>query len=126
MKRFSGTPILTQTAGSLFFTGLFSFLIGLMLFGAVYPTSQDLLGTLPLTFAASWILLVPSTLLMLSITKRLFPGRVGILMMSEVFVAIFSATLLLPEEVMSMAQWFGGGLIILACLCEVFVSTQET
>lgn len=126
MKRWPDTPVLTQTAGCLVFTCLFSFLIGLMLFGATYPAMEDLLSTLPLTFAASWILLIPSMVLMLSIAKRLYPGRVGILMMSEVFVAIFSATLLLPEEVMTLVQWFGGGLIILACLCEVFVSTQET
>ena len=120
IKRWPDAPVLLQTAGMLTVTTLFALLFGLIVFGLQFPTSQAVWQSLPILVGASWFLLVPSAVLIMAISKRLFPGRVGILMMSEVFVAIFSATLLLPQEVMSLLQWTGGVAIIAACFCEVF------
>ena len=52
-------------------------------------------------------------------SQLLFPGRVGILAMSEVVVAIISAAILLPEERMLLIQWLGAVAIVLAGLIEV-------
>ena len=53
------------------------------------------------------------------ISQLLFPGRVGILAMTEAIVAIVSAAILIPEESMALLQWLGAGAIIMAGLIEV-------
>ena len=54
-------------------------------------------------------------------------GQSGVLMMSEVLVAIVSASLLVPEERMSLVQWGGAAAIIIAALFEVFsVQNKKT
>lgn len=50
---------------------------------------------------------------------RLSPGRSGLLMMSEVVVAVITASLLLPDEAMNSREWLGAGLIVSAGLIEV-------
>ncbi|MBQ65340.1 MAG: EamA family transporter, partial [Marinovum sp.] len=54
----------------------------------------------------------------------LFPGRVGILMMSEVLVAIISASIFLPDEQMALLQWLGAAAIIASAFAEVSFSTE--
>ncbi len=44
----------------------------------------------------------------MTISQILYPGRVDVLMMSEVLVAIFSASLLLPEESMNIFSMVWG------------------
>ncbi|MEL6794116.1 MAG: DMT family transporter, partial [Pseudomonadota bacterium] len=51
---------------------------------------------------------------------RLSPGRSGLLMMSEVVVAVISASLLIPEEAMNAREWIGAALIVSAGVVEVF------
>ena len=53
------------------------------------------------------------------VSQILFPGRVGILMMSEVIVACVSASILLPEETMMIIQWLGAIGIVSAGIIEV-------
>ena len=57
--------------------------------------------------------------------KFLFPGRVGLLMMSEVLTAVITASVFRPEERMSAIEWSGAALIIGACLVEVFVTPRK-
>ena len=45
-------------------------------------------------------------------------------MMSEVIVAIISASLLLPDEQMDTIQWLGGVAIILAGFIEVLFGNR--
>ncbi len=52
--------------------------------------------------------------------RFLLPGRVGLLMMSEVTTASVSATLLIPDERMSAVEWTGAALIVAACLLEMY------
>ena len=59
-------------------------------------------------------------------SQLLFPGRVGILMMSEVIVAILSARILIPEESMAFLQWVGAGAILFAGVIEVFFGYSKT
>jgi len=63
--------------------------------------------------------ILPSFFVILRVSQVLFPGRVGILMMSEVIVAIVSASLLIPEETMLWLQWVGAAAIVAAGLIEV-------
>ena len=53
------------------------------------------------------------------VSKILFPGRVGLLTMSEVVVAIFSAAVLVPEETLLPIQWLGAVAIVAAGIIEV-------
>jgi len=72
--------------------------------------------------AAIWsiIILLPGFWIIFRVSQLLFPGRVGILMMSEVIVAIVSARILVPEETMAFLQWVGAGAILFAGVIEVF------
>lgn len=74
--------------------------------------------------ATSWI--TPMSLLILLSLYAIFwamalmsPGRSGLLMMTEVVVAVITATIFLPEEAMSAVEWAGAGLIVLAGVVEV-------
>ena len=58
-------------------------------------------------------------MIIFKVSQYLFPGRVGLLMMSEVIVAIISASLLLPSETMILRQWFGAIAIVGAGVIEV-------
>jgi|TARA_X000000368_G_scaffold373685_1_gene324878 drug/metabolite transporter (DMT)-like permease len=46
-------------------------------------------------------------------------------MMSEVIVAIISASILIPQEKMYLVQWFGAFAIIFAGLYEVIFSKKK-
>ncbi len=78
----------------------------------------------PAMLAYSWLGLVPSLFAILWASSKLFPGRVGILMMTEALVAVISASLLLNESV-SALEWFGVLLISTAGLLEVFGGSDE-
>jgi drug/metabolite transporter (DMT)-like permease len=67
----------------------------------------------------SIFILLPCFCIIFRVSQLLFPGRVGILSMSEVVVAIISAAILVPEETMLWIQWVGAAAIVLAGLIEV-------
>ena len=56
------------------------------------------------------------------VSQILFPGRVAILLMSEVVVAIISASVLVPEERMFYLQWLGALAIITAGFTELVIA----
>ncbi len=78
----------------------------------------------PIMVAYSWFGLVPSLFAIFWASGKLFPGRVGILMMTEVLVAVISASLLLSEQVSSV-EWIGVLLIITAAVLELIGSDSE-
>ncbi len=120
IKRWPETPILMITTFQFVFSVLSSALIALFIFESNLPEPSAIKTAFPIAFAASVCVLLPMLLAIFWISKFLFPGRVGVLMMSEVLVAILSATILLPHETMAPWQWIGGVAIISACLFEVF------
>ena len=63
--------------------------------------------------------MLPGFIVIFKVSQILFPGRVGILMMSEVLVAFISASILLPEETMTTIQWLGAMGIVSAGIIEV-------
>ena len=106
-------------------TAVISFGLGFLLFPDPFPSFAQLAESLPVAFPASLVVLVPTVYLILWIARKLYPGRVGILMMSEVLVAILSASLFLPEETMSVVQWVGASAIVLSCLAEVLFGPKS-
>ena len=105
---------------------LFAFLIALfccfLLIGFEQVPELSLwLESAPVVVVYSWFGLVPSMLAIFWASARLFPGRVGILMMTEVLVAVISAAWLLDEAV-SILEWGGVVLIVTAGVLEVMGS----
>jgi drug/metabolite transporter (DMT)-like permease len=119
LKKWPKAPTMITTAAQLTVTSVFCIFLGLFVFDDALPGLDVILRSLPIALGASILVLLPSVLAIFWASKRLFPGRVGILMMSEVLVAIPSASLLLPDESMTFWQWVGGAVILIACLVEV-------
>ena len=98
-----------------------------MLYSEPFPEAFRIISILPSSMLWSIIILLPSFMIIFKVSQVLFPGRVGVLMMSEVIVAIVSASILVPTEKMIFLQWVGATAIILAGLIEVlYGSTQKT
>ncbi|MEM7268382.1 MAG: DMT family transporter [Pseudomonadota bacterium] len=81
--------------------------------------------------AANWWMLIGAAIMLATMFSifmmlgRISPGRSGLLMMSEVIVAVFSAAILLPEEALGAWEWVGASLIIGAGFIEVLGSDQS-
>ncbi|MBT6506684.1 MAG: DMT family transporter [Marinovum sp.] len=125
LKRWPGSPTLTITSVQLMVTTLVGLGLGLALFEYPTPDLDSLKAGFALAFFTSVFVLLPSVLLIFIISQILFPGRVGILMMSEVLVAIISASILLPDEQMALLQWLGAAAIILSAFAEVSFSAES-
>ena len=74
--------------------------------------------------AASLFGVLPAVALMFWASQFLFPGRVGILLMAEVVVAVVTASLFLPAERLQGIQWLAVVLVMAAALVE-FVPTRR-
>ena len=94
-----------------------------MLASVFYADPVPLLSEIRVAFptAAFWsiVILLPCFFVIFRVSQILFPGRVGLLTMSEVIVAIISAAVLLPEEILMPVQWLGALAIIFAGIVEV-------
>lgn len=122
INRYSSVPLAGMTLFQFIFTAFGAIALGAIAGAQEMPGLQLLLDAVPLMTAVSWLVLLPSVLIVFWAQKLLFPGRVGLLMMSEVLVAVASASILIPEETMSALEWCGAVLIIGACLVEVLAS----
>ena len=126
IMRYADVPLPLMTAIQFFVTSVAAVLLGSSFGGDQLPAAADLLAMLPLGSLIAIGLFLPGIGLIFWAQKILFPGRVGLLMMSEALVAVISASLLLPEETLSLLQWSGAALIITACLLEVLLSPEQT
>ena len=119
LKKWSKLPIIPLTAIVYFSTTSLSILLAIIVYKAPIP-SLGLIGeNFSTAFIWSVIVLLPSFCIIFRISQILFPGRVGILMMSEVAVAVISAKILLPQEQMVILQWIGASAILLAGVVEI-------
>jgi drug/metabolite transporter (DMT)-like permease len=116
MKRWPSENLLVTSFYQFLFAVLAGSIFAQALFPGTSPAPAQLLEVLPLAFVGSAMLLLPSIMVIFWASRVLFPGRVAILMMSEALVATISATLLLPEETMTLMQWTGAAIVLLACL----------
>ncbi len=125
LNKWNDTPILPLTTLVYLASTIFSIFFAIVLFGAKFPEVEVILSALPVAALWSTALLLPTFIIIFKVSQFLFPGRVGILMMSEVLVAIVSASLLLPEEKMDPIHWLGGIIIIFAGFLEVFFGDHK-
>ena len=119
LKKWSKLPIIPLTAIVYFSTTSLSILLAIVVYKAPIPSFALIGQNFPIAFIWSVIVLLPSFCIIFRISQILFPGRVGILMMSEVAVAVISAKILLPEEQMVILQWIGASAILLAGVVEI-------
>lgn len=119
LNRWSNIPVLPLTTFIFISTTAISALFAAGFYGD--PLPDLVMVKAAFSTAAFWsiCILLPSFYVIFNVSQVLFPGRVGILTMSEVIVAIVSAAILIPEETMVWMQWVGALAIVLAGLIEV-------
>lgn len=83
------------------------------------PPAAHGLATLSLGIVLYSCLALAAFYLIFWAMARMSPGRSGLLMTSEVVVAVISAAILLPDEAMGPLEWTGAALIFLAAVIEV-------
>ena len=125
IMRFDKVPVPSMTALQFAFTAFVALGLGIALGADGLPEQTSLIEGLPVGTAVAIIGFVPAVVVLFWAQKFLFPGRVGLLMMSEVITAVISASLFLPEETMGPVQWVGAALVVGACFLEV-LATERT
>lgn len=88
------------------------------------PTYADLVRSLPWLILLGPLLWVPAQLLLMWGTKRLDPGRVGILLMGEALVGAATAAIL-TDEPFGWREIVGGLLILGAGLIDTLMAGSE-
>lgn len=125
IKRFDGAPLVGMCMWQFWTTVCFAILLGVFAGDVGLPPIAAFLEGLPIGVALSLGLFLPGVLIIFWAQKVLFPGRVGLLMMSEVLVAVLSASLLIPEERLGSIEWIGAILILSACFIEVLGTPSD-
>lgn len=126
LNRWSGIPILPLATFTFVSTTAISALFAGFIDVAPLPDLAMITTAFPAAAFWSIVVILPSFCIIFRVSQVLFPGRVGILMMSEVIVAIVSAAILLPEETMQWLQWVGAVAIVAAGLIEVLFGYKKT
>ncbi|WCN11476.1 EamA family transporter [Marinomonas mediterranea] len=124
VRRYNRVPIPGMALGQFSATVIGALLIGYF-FGSA-PMADVVLTESAATvmFSFSLLILMPIVVAIFWAQKVINPGRAGLLMMSEVMVAVISASIILSEERMQAIEWLGAVLILSACLVEVLGSMQ--
>lgn len=119
IMRSGGVPVAGMGMVQFAATAGIALLLGGLTDGFAPPAPSVLRDVLPVSVAISAFVMVPAVCILFWAQKFLFPGRVGLLMMSEVLVAVFTASLLLPDEALGALEWAGAVLIVGACFIEI-------
>jgi drug/metabolite transporter (DMT)-like permease len=119
IKRYGDVPMPTLLFFQFILASGFALLLGAAAGLAPTPSLALLVEVASVSVAISIGLIFPSILIIFWAQKFLYPGRVSLLMMTEVMVATITASLFLPDEVMGPIEWIGACLIVGACLVEV-------
>ena len=126
LKKTPNTSILVISTFVYLATTLISIIFATLVYSDPLPSKEHLVTALPTAALWSTVILLPGFMVIFKISQLLFPGRVGILMMSEVIVAIISASILIPNEGMVFLQWIGAIAIIVAALIEISFGYKRT
>jgi len=127
LNRWSTIPILPLATFIFISTTVISAIFAGIVYADPVPEFSLMKSAFPTAAFWSIFILLPCFCIIFRVSQQLFPGRVGILTMSEVIVAIASAAILVPEEMMLPIQWLGAIAILLAGLVEViFGYNKET
>ena len=119
LNRWSNIPILPLTTFIFVSTTAISAIFAGVFYVDPLPDFTMLKTAFPTAAFWSIFILLPCFCIIFRVSQLLFPGRVGILTMSEVIVAIVSAAILVPDEKMLLMQWVGAIAILLAGFIEV-------
>ncbi len=119
LKRTGKAPFAGMIAVQFLSTGFVAIILGLVLGEITQSDIRIPYEAATLVIAVSLLGVLPAIAMIFWASQFLFPGRVGILLMAEAVVAIISASLLLPEEAQSLAQWAAVALIIGAAFVEL-------
>jgi drug/metabolite transporter (DMT)-like permease len=125
LNRWSNIPILPLATVIFFSTTVLSALFAGVLQAHPLPDLTMLKAAFPTAAFWSICVFLPCFCIIFRVSQILFPGRVGILAMSEVVVAVISASILVPEERMLLMQWVGATAIVLAGLIEVLFGHKK-
>ncbi len=109
----------------IYFFGACITLIFILFFKFEMPSINIIAKTSIPIFLVSITIFFPTFLILLRINQYLSPGLIGILMLSELIVAAISANILLGEP-MSLWQWVGATLIIIAGITVAVLEGKET
>ena len=104
MRRWPDSSTLLTTGFQMLTTTIFAALLTLLILQYYIPKRQSVVASLTVAFISSALIFLPSTLIIFSISRILYPGRVGVLMMSEIAVAVASASIFFPGENMTLLQ----------------------
>lgn len=125
VMRYGEVPIAASTFSQMLMTSLIALIAGLLVGGMMPPTLPQIASALPVSLVMALFMIIPTLLVIFWAQKILFPGRLGLLMMAEVMLTVLSASILLPEEAMSLVEWGGAILIVGACLIEVLATPSD-
>ncbi len=125
IKKYNAVPLVGMTVFQFASTAFFGLLLGAVAGLLVPPDLSVIAASLPSAAGISILFIIPAVMVLFWAQKFLFPGRVGLLMMSEVLVAAITASLFLPHERMNGIEWLGAALIIGACLVEVLLAPSD-
>lgn len=125
LNRWSRIPILPVATFVFASTTVISAAFAVFFYADGLPDFVLLKRAFPTAAFWSIVVFLPCFFIIFRVSQVLFPGRVGILTMSEVVVAVFSAAVLLPNEVMQPIQWVGAAAILLAGMVEVGFGYQK-
>jgi len=119
LNRWASIPVVPLTTFIFLSTTVLSTIFAHSFYGDPLPGLAQLRIAFPTAVLWSVVIMLPTFFVIFRVSKILFPGRVGLLTMSEVVVAIFSAAVLLPEEALLPIQWLGAVAIVAASIIEV-------
>lgn len=126
LNRWSNIPLLPLATFIFISTTIISAIFAWLFHLDPPPAIGQMQAALPVAAFWSICIMLPAFLVIFRVSQMLFPGRVGILGMSEVIVAVVSASILVPEETMASIQWLGAAAIILAGLIEVLFGYSKS
>ena len=119
LNRYNDVPFVASTFFQFLVAAIVIFPISLAVGILVVPDFGAFWAQTPIMVIAALVLFLPSILSIFWASQYLFPGRVGLLMMSEVLVAVISTSLLLEDEKLQFIHWVGAALIIIAGIVEL-------
>lgn len=125
LNRWANIPILPLAALIFISTTSISALFAGVFYADPLPDVSMLKTAFPTAAFWSIAVMLPCFCIIFRVSQLLFPGRVGLLSMSEVIVAIISAAILLPNESMLLVQWVGAAAIVAAGLIEVIFGYNQ-
>lgn len=125
LRRHPHVPPLGTVFGQFLFASACIFCLALVdLDNAPWPTLDAWMTGAAVTGLFSTVILLPGLFGIFWAAGRMPPARVGVLMMTEVLVAVVSASIILDES-MNALEWTGAALIMAAALIEVTAGRER-